>query len=74
VGALYASTAPAASTRAFARVTYVSVFTNDLQFGRPVESAYGALRDKRRGWICASTGSAVVELQWGIAPRAPVQG
>lgn len=48
--------------------------TQRLQFGRPVGSAYGALCAKHLGWICAPTGWAVVELQWGIAPRAPVQG
>src|SRR4030095_12661358 len=75
VGAVCASTAPAASTRAFAcdarRCTFVS---SAFEFGRPVGSAYGALCAKHRGGICAPTGWTVVDLRWGIAPRAPVQG
>src|SRR5437867_8633215 len=73
VGAFCASTAPAAST-GLRHTTDACRFTTRLELGRPDGSAYGALRSERPGWICAPPGTAVVHLQWGIAPRAPVQG
>ena len=65
---LFASTGPAASTGADAD-RFVS-----YELGHLVGSAVCGLRSERLAETCAPARWTVMDIQWEVAPRAPVQG
>jgi hypothetical protein len=50
------------------------ISTIGIELGHLVESAIRNLRRERRTETCASARWTVRDIQWEVAPRAPVQG
>ena len=58
----------------FHRATAYDSTIDVFEFGHLVGSAASVLRTKRHAETCAPTGWTVSDIQWEVAPRAPVQG